>query len=368
LSYTHECYACARSHISNAALAATEMLGNASAPSASTSASASAPSQGKYPSTPHLPFSPGVNSDDVLLSDCADIIQKEVVITEKLDGGNCCIKGGQVYARTHAQPATHDSFSAVKQMSKAFAAQLGNIELFGENMQGIHSIEYNNLTSFFYVFAARADGEWLAWDDVVALAKSLDLPTVPVVFRGHVESPKKLQSCLEAWALARSGIGENVNPEGFVVRRTHAFPNDTFADYMAKYVRANHVQTDADWKRTWKKAQLGDALPQSVTPDVTIGDAQGAVTQAEDSAALAAPQLARQESQPLPPAFAHWLRAAILEELPTDDAEPIIDCVEVILLGASSDPEAVSNAVDVLKDSGACLCASKLPTRWQESA
>jgi len=195
----------------------------------------------------------------------------------------------------------------------------------------------------------------------------LDLPTVPVVFRGHLESPRKLQSCLEAWALAKSAIGENVHPEGFVLRRTHAFPNSAFADNMAKYVRANHVQTDPDWKRTWKKAQLGDALPQVVEPSVNAeGDAQGATDQAGHFAAAAAPQLDRQESQPLPPGFAHWLRTAILDELSSNDAEPIIDCVEVILHGASSDPEAVENVVEVLKDSGAPLCASALPRRWQD--
>merc|ERR1712072_44263 len=149
------------------------------------------------------------------------------------------------------------------------------------------------------------------------------------------------------------------------LRRTHAFPNDAFADNMTKYVRANHVQTDADWKRTWKKAQLGDALPQVAELCViTRGDTQGASDQAAHSAA-AAPQFDRQVSQPLPQAFARWLRIAILEELSSDDAEPIIDCVEVILQGASSDLDAVGNAAEVLKDSGARLCASALPKRWQ---
>lgn len=31
---------------------------------------------------------------------------------------------------------------------------------------------------------------------------------------------------------------------------------------MAKYVRANHVQTDASWKRTWQKSTLGTLLPE----------------------------------------------------------------------------------------------------------
>ena len=45
----------------------------------------------KYPKTPHLPFSPGINSDDITLDSkhCNQFLNKEIVITEKLDGGNC---------------------------------------------------------------------------------------------------------------------------------------------------------------------------------------------------------------------------------------------------------------------------------------
>lgn len=50
-----------------------------------------------YPSTPHLPFSPQVNADDVKLSSAASahFAGQQVVITEKLDGGNCCLYAGE---------------------------------------------------------------------------------------------------------------------------------------------------------------------------------------------------------------------------------------------------------------------------------
>jgi hypothetical protein len=67
-----------------------------------------------YPSTPHLPFSPQVhtcsgfrivliacclrqvNADDIKLSSAASahFANQQVVITEKLDGGNCCLYAG----------------------------------------------------------------------------------------------------------------------------------------------------------------------------------------------------------------------------------------------------------------------------------
>lgn len=368
VSYIEECYTCAAVMQEEVATPARQLLRAPASSSSSTCAAVegtgSLPAQGKYPTTPHLPFSPGVNSDDTLLADCMSLLRKEVVVTEKLDGGNCCIKGGQVFARTHAQPATHESFSAVKQLSYGFAAQLGDIELFGENMQGIHSIEYKNLTSFFYVFAARSDGKWLAWDDVVDLAQRLDLPTVPVVFRGRFDTPAQLQGCIESWSRDRSAVGEDVNPEGFVLRRVCSFANSAFADNLAKYVRANHIQTDPDWKRKWRKAEIGDALPDRGEFAVVM-PSPPQTEQVEGSLLPPGPSLCRQESRPLPPAFSLWLQTAILEELSPDEATPLIDCVQVILQGASTDPEALESAIDVLRDGGAPLCAAALPKSWQ---
>eukprot|EP00811_Abedinium_folium_P000231 NODE_1020_length_2648_cov_5.422451.p1 GENE.NODE_1020_length_2648_cov_5.422451~~NODE_1020_length_2648_cov_5.422451.p1 ORF type:complete len:741 (-),score=238.33 NODE_1020_length_2648_cov_5.422451:322-2544(-) len=227
---------------------------------------AAAPGKDNYPSTPHLPFSPGVNPDDICLADCQDLLHNEVVVTEKLDGGNCCIKGGQIYARTHGQPATHASFSAVKQLAQSFGGEqeLEGVDLFGENMQAVHSIEYGNLQAFFYVFAARRRGVWLAWDDVVALATRLELPVVPLLFRGSFESPQQLQHCLEQWAQECSAVGAAVTPEGFVVRRAESFGAAAFAGCIAKFVRASHIQTGDAWRRNWKKTRLGAALPAAV--------------------------------------------------------------------------------------------------------
>ena len=54
-------------------------------------------------------------------------------------------------------------------------------------MFGIHSIEYDGLTSFFYVFAGLRDGvQWMGWDDLCGLARDLDLPTVPLLARQTV--------------------------------------------------------------------------------------------------------------------------------------------------------------------------------------
>jgi hypothetical protein len=51
----------------------------------------------QYPRTPHLPFSPGGTNDDVRLSSVTHFKDQNVVITEKLDGGNCMILNGKFF-------------------------------------------------------------------------------------------------------------------------------------------------------------------------------------------------------------------------------------------------------------------------------
>ena len=52
------------------------------------------------------------HDDDVLLPACgaSRFVGPRVIITEKLDGANCCLQRGEVYARTHSHAATHASF------------------------------------------------------------------------------------------------------------------------------------------------------------------------------------------------------------------------------------------------------------------
>lgn len=142
------------------------------------------------------------------------------MITEKLDGGNCCMFSGKVFARTHKHEATHASFGTptsiiiividrpshhyclieigpIKQLyvkmrdEELLLPTDSHLALFGttldqfvcqsvcgaqtkcgiidkqigETMCAQHSIAYDGLTSYFYLFAVfdtRAR-TWLAW-------------------------------------------------------------------------------------------------------------------------------------------------------------------------------------------------------------
>lgn len=54
-------------------------------------------------------------------------------------------------------------------------------------MFGIHSIEYDKLESYFYIFGVLEDGtSWLSWDRVKELSDMIGVPTVPGIARQQV--------------------------------------------------------------------------------------------------------------------------------------------------------------------------------------
>lgn len=152
--------------------------------------------------------------------------------------------------------ATHGSFGPIKQLSAQISFLLPeSIQLFGENMFGIHSIEYDRLESYLYVFAALRDGtQWLPWDHVTELANEIGVPTVPVVARRQFSSLEEVERVMKKGMGNTSQCG-SCNPEGFVIRTVRGYPYEALEGHTAKYVRAGHIQTEESWKRTWKQAK-----------------------------------------------------------------------------------------------------------------
>jgi hypothetical protein len=207
----------------------------------------------KYPRTAHLPYSPGATSDDRIARDWQHLLAHELVVTEKLDGENTCLRGNGVYARSHAAPTRNPWANNAWEIWRRVQTALGELEVFGENLYAVHSIEYRELPAHFFVFAIRLAEEWLAWDDVCFYAAALELPVVPVRARGRF-TELQLKQLIHDGLAAGSLLGGPC--EGFVVRNAAAFAVDEFGENVLKYVRAQHVQTDAHWTRNWKRAEL----------------------------------------------------------------------------------------------------------------
>lgn len=211
----------------------------------------------KYNRTYHLPWSPGATSDDKISTDVENLVGTEIVITEKLDGENTGMTDKGVYARSHAAFTTSPWSREVRLLHKMKVEdQLGEgVFLFGENMEGVHSIEYTNLDSYFYIFGVRDNNIWIPWQQVEEYSYLLDIPTVPVLFRGVVNSVKELKDLVEDLVSKPSKLGGPI--EGVVVRNAGMFHNDDFADNVQKWVRKDHVTTnDKHWTRNWQRAKI----------------------------------------------------------------------------------------------------------------
>jgi len=211
----------------------------------------------KYPRTPHWPTSPGATNDDRWHSDPQKLIGIELVGTEKLDGQNTKLNSGQAYARSASLPAHHGWMAMAWKHHAWKTTNLGpHIDVFGEDIYGVHSIEYNPVyeDQTFRVFAVREGDRWLSWDDVELFCQIYDFITVPLLFRGVVESVEQLSRMMDKIGSGSSNLGPTI--EGSVWRKAAEFHDAEFNEWIAKWVRKGHVQTDQHWTQNWKPCSL----------------------------------------------------------------------------------------------------------------
>ena len=201
----------------------------------------------KYCRTLHLSWSSGT-SDDKIASSVDSLLNRKIVITEKLDGSNVCLEKGNCFARTHSGPPNHPSFDAFKSLHASIKHNIPeNIQIFGEWCFAKHSIEYTELPHYFLMFNVRDQKlqEWASWEEVELWAEMLGVPTVPVLFTGTVYSEKHLEDLTNGFMKQPSCCsGER---EGVVVRVYDSFNNEDFSKCVMKAVRPNHVVTSSHW-------------------------------------------------------------------------------------------------------------------------
>lgn len=210
----------------------------------------------KYPTTPYLHISPqwrkssDMKDEDAFLENADHLLNVPLVITTKMDGSNVQITKDHIAAR-NGTSAEHKSFDFIKALH---ARQYGmlipdGIEIFGEWLYAKHSIHYDgniSLPNYLQIFGVYDMNRrlWGSWDDVEKMANILGVPTVPVV--KFVSYEKEWQFVNEISKIAQTII--NQGHEGIVIRINYPFHFGQFSDHIAKYVRANHVQTDTHWR------------------------------------------------------------------------------------------------------------------------
>lgn len=234
----------------------------------------------KYGRTYHYPFSPGTTSDDRINPTYWQYIQqiKTLIYTEKLDGENNCLSRYGVFARSHATPTESAWSKQIRNHWQQIKNDLGDLEIFGENLYAIHSIEYQNINSHFYIFGIRENNRWLSWEETKFYARMLDFETVPELkiidfqtnagsvqnapYVEHIDE-KSFQNDILELVKQPSTFGsmdihtqKPCTMEGIVSRNIEEYSVENFSKNVFKYVRKGHVKTDEHWTRNWKRAKL----------------------------------------------------------------------------------------------------------------
>lgn len=194
----------------------------------------------KYPRTYHLPWSQNLTKDDRRMPDVKDFDGEEVVVTLKMDGENTTMYSDFIHARSLVMEP-HESRNRVKALHAQLAHEIPkDWRLCGENLYAEHSIPYSDLPGYFMVFSMWNETSiCLPWDETVEWSQMLDLPHVPVLYRG-VYDIKKVHNAFMPFLEKH---------EGYVVRLAGSFPYSAFRHSVGKYVRKNHVHTHGHWMR-----------------------------------------------------------------------------------------------------------------------
>lgn len=252
---------------------------------------------GRNGKTFHVPFSPGTDSTDrknwhfwsnivdgIAVGQYTDdkVFQdvipqppiKRLVMTEKLDGSGTCFNQYGLFARSHGAPSENPWDRTMRQKWDLIKTDLKELELeiFGENMYAVHSIEYLRLEHDFYAFAIRQGDQWLSWEEVEYWSELFDFPTVPVIARDinpiqRWGSEKACQEEVEAICLNSSIFGsidfhskEFCTMEGVVFRNQDGYHVNNFVQNVFKWVRKGHVKTDEHWTSLWRPAYKKNEL------------------------------------------------------------------------------------------------------------
>ncbi len=213
----------------------------------------------KYPRTPYWPYSPTRAADDDMQVDPAPFTGTPVVVTEKLDGSNTLLHEGKVYGRSVSAPSIGKWLAMVRK-HHAWKVTETDIFLYGEDIYGVHSIEYDPVpeNETFYAFALRfADGSFSSFRALLQYAREREIPVVPVLYEGTFRSVAEIREVVSHAHSQESALGGA--REGVVIRLAGAFPASEFHRNVCKSVREGHVQSDEHWSKKWRACRIARA-------------------------------------------------------------------------------------------------------------
>lgn len=191
----------------------------------------------KYPRTMHLMWSEAISADDKILSSVAHFIGKEIVMTEKMDGENSSLMRECTYARS-LDSTDHPSRHNLKYLWSTIRFDIPvDWRICGENIYARHSVNYDNLKSYFQVFSIWNErNECLSFDDTTEWCNLLGFTMVPILWRGIFDENFLINYKIDT-----------DKQEGYVIRLAESFKFENFNISIAKWVRKGHVNTSKHW-------------------------------------------------------------------------------------------------------------------------
>ncbi len=114
----------------------------------------------------------------------------------------------------------------------------------------------DKLPSYWFMFTGydKEIDMWYSWDEAKFMASYLEVPHVPELWTGVIDTELQLKELVEKFVNELEIYG--TQREDVVIRLRNQFARNDFYYYVCKWVRPNHVQTDEHWIRNWKKAEL----------------------------------------------------------------------------------------------------------------
>ena len=198
----------------------------------------------KYPRTWHCPWSPKASDKtERVLSSMEQFKGKNVVVTAKCDGENTNLYNDYIHCRSMDMLDSHPSRTRIKTLWSQIKSDIPDgWRISMENLQGRHTIAYNNLSDWALLFAVWDDKNICRpWSETVEWAELLGLSLVPVLYQGLYDEDliKKLYK--------PELNGDKL--EGYVIRLSDSFSYGDFRKYVAKYVSDTFsISNDEHWK------------------------------------------------------------------------------------------------------------------------
>jgi hypothetical protein len=159
----------------------------------------------KYPRTPHLFGSKGIDDDKHLSEEesRAFIADESLIVEEKIDGTNVGIhftSAGQMVLQCRGHRITqgmHPQYDLFKQWTAVKRGVIaGRLEdrfiLFGEWVYARHSVHYRQLPHYFFEFDIydKEEAAFLSLERRLSLIEGTGIETVPVLHQGAIGKEK----------------------------------------------------------------------------------------------------------------------------------------------------------------------------------